>query len=225
MKFYGQWNPPEDEVAYRNYFEKDSKIGKGFFIECGAGPAGLACLSFEKNLGWSGLNIEASYIKYGALVRYRPDVINLCLGLSDKCGINTFTDVVRAPGGGAGIGSFSFGKALKDLLDKWQCEYLSFEVLSLTYAKLMEIISDIEHVDFFSLDADGYDLQVITGMHGARVLPDVMSIEYPVVGFNNVKNAMEKLGYNYNFVSYNNAFFSKEVRDNWWGATERMSDI
>lgn len=224
MKFSGQWNPPEDEVAYRNYFEENPKVGQGFFIECGAGPAGLACLSFEKNLDWNGLNIEASYIKYGALVRYRPDVYNLCLGLSDKCGLYTFTDVVKAPGGGAGIGSFVLGKTLKGLLDDWQCEYIDFKVLSLTYAKLMEILPDIDHVDFFSLDADGYDLQVIAGMHGARVLPDVMSVEYPIVGFENVKQAMENLGYTYNFVSFNNAFFSHIIKDTWFGSTERIAD-
>lgn len=223
MKFYGQWNPKEDEVVYKNYFEENPKIGDGFYIECGAGPAGLACLSFEKNLTWGGLNIEASFIKYSALVRYRPYAHNLCIGLSNECGIKTFTDVIKAPGGGAGVGSFNFGDPLKRALDTYRCEYYSFEVLSLTYAKLIEIL-DIKYVDFFSLDADGHDLEVIAGMNGAKVLPDVMTVEYPIVGFKKTKQAMENLGYIYNFVSFNNAFFSHIEKDEWFGATEKFSD-
>ncbi len=62
-------------------------------------------------------------------------------------------------------------------------------------------------------------------MKNALILPKVVSVEYPIVGFNILKSAMENLGYNYNFVSFNNAFFSDEVRDNWWGTTERMDDL
>jgi hypothetical protein len=222
MEFYGQWNPKEDEVVYKNYFEENPKAGEGFYIECGAGSHGLACLFFEKHLGWKGINIEASPLKYLKLIDYRPNSFNLCFGLSDKCGIKTFTDVIKAPGGGAGIGSFSFGKNLKKQLDGWKCEYHDFKILT---SKLMNILPGINRIDFFSLDADGHDLQVIKGMRGARILPEIMSVEYPVVGFNNIKRAMEDLGYIYNFVSFNNAFFSHIKRDSWFGATKRMEDI
>jgi len=62
VKFYGQWNPHQDQVLYENYF-KDKR--NGFYIKCGAESMGTESYFFEMELGWKGINIEAS--KRGAL--------------------------------------------------------------------------------------------------------------------------------------------------------------
>src|SRR3989304_3789195 len=97
MQFYGQWNPPQDQVLYENYF-KDKR--NGFYIECGAESIGTESLFFEKELDWKGINIEASKREYARLIINRPNSINLHLGLSNKTGTLEFTEVVSAPGGG-----------------------------------------------------------------------------------------------------------------------------
>lgn len=226
MKFYGQWNPSEDEVAYRNYFS--DKKQPGFFIECGAGPHGAACKSFEANLNWGGLYIEASPLFFNALERdTKTDsrIRILWKGLSNKNGVATFKEIISARGGGGDNGSFEHHpEHLKELIG-YGCVFNPVEVEICTYATLIESSEYITDVTFLSLDVEGHELQVLDGMKGASILPEVMSIEYPISGFDNVKGMAEDLGYKFNFVSFNNAFFSHVDKEEWWGATGRMKDL
>jgi len=82
----------------------------------------------------------------------------------------------------------------------------------------------ISEIDLLSLDAEGHEIQILEGMIGSRVLPEVVCVEYPISGLDNIKSIMSEFGYNFNFVSFNNAFFSFIDKETWFGATERMPD-
>ncbi len=228
MKFYGQWNPPEDEVAYRNYFQNGPE--DGFFIECGAGNYGSACRFFEETLGWKGLNLEASPRMFKNLNESRTSKksLNLHCGLSNRSGTAIFTDIIRAPGGGGGNGSFSHHPKHKKILDGYGCTYEDIEVEIWRYRDLFDdlyYLGHIPYVTYLSLDVEGHELQVIEGMAGSVVLPDVICVEYTVSGLDNIRIALENLGYTYNFVSFNNAFFSHIQKDSWWGATDKLEEL
>ncbi len=218
--WHGQWNPPEDEVAYVNYFSDNRK---GFYIECGAGYMGKACVGFYRNLGWLGINLEASKYWFKSLQDIRPEAINLNMGLSNKEGIMMFRDIIVAPGGGHENGSFTHTPAHKKELDGYNCTYDEYEVPVTTISALVEKYS-ISEIDLLSLDAEGHEIQILEGMIGSRVLPEVVCVEYPISGLNNIKSIMSEFGYNFNFISFNNAFFSFIDKETWFGATERMPD-
>lgn len=223
--FYGQWNPPEDKVAYINYFlnERD-----GFFIEAGAGNFGNACRFFASQRGWKGLCIEPSKYAY-SLLKENSLVDTLWGALDNAVGYKKFTDIVSAPGGGNDNGSLQHTTYHKKELDSYRCVYETYEVPIYTYKDIIKNYN-IEHVDYLSLDVEGNELSILSSMMGcARFLPDIMCIEYPYVGLENLKNSCKNLGYEFNFVSFNNAFFSRigsfVANNNWYGATEPMKDL
>jgi len=51
-----------------------------------------------------------------------------------------------------------------------------------------------------------------------------MCIEYPYLDFKELLEVTSRLGYQYDFVSFNNAFFSKPgpKPNDWFGSTKRM---
>jgi len=233
MIFYGSHGkPPEDEVAYRNYFETLIIPEQGFYIECGAGIGGNACHFFEAILGWRGFNLEASSHKFELLKKYRIDPLstNLLCGLSNKNGHAIFTDVISAPGGGGDNGSFSHTPAHKKLLDGYECVYEDMQTEIWKYSTLfnnLHMLGHVPHINYLSLDVEGHEVQVLEGMKGSMVLPDVMSIEYPISGLDAVITAVKELSteYSFNFISHNNAFFSRFTKESWWGTTERIEDL
>lgn len=218
MTFYGQWNPPQDEVIYRNYFFNDEK---GTSIECGASSGGTST-HFFADKGWKCIFIEPSKYAFTNLLSYLKgdNLLFYNLALSNKTGIATFKDIISAPGGGNDNASLQHtDKHMQELLG-YGCKFEEYGVITFTYAELIK-----EPVDLFVLDVEGFELQVIDGMKDSEFLPKVVCVEYPITGFGNIFISMIALGYNFNFVSHNNAFFSFIEKDSWFGETERMEDL
>lgn len=218
MKFYGQWDPPVDEVLYRNYFP--DKMG-GFFVECGAGD-GIeenCCLFFEEQRGWKGINLEPSSVNYEKLIINRPNALNLHLGLGDRTCNAPFAMATGEPNGWSG---FEISPERRQECLEAGCMLKDIEAEMTTYKKLI-----VKHVDLFVLDVEGYELKVIDGMAGSKILPDVICAEHPLVGLKPLWGALAGLGYHKDFVSYNNAFFSRETARRgieWWGTTDVHED-
>lgn len=223
--FYGQWNPPEDQVAYLNYFYG---IRNGFCIEAGAGYYGLATKFFVETMGWEGLYIEPSKYSYRVLKENTKELTAYWCGLNNKSGTAMFTDIVSAPGGGNDNGAIHHSPYHKKELDGYGCVYETYSIPTITYKELIKTFN-VKKVDYMSLDVEGNELNVLEGMKGCKVLPDVLCIEYPYVGLNNLKDLCKSLGYTFNFVSFNNAFFSnvtsQPIYETWYGSTEPMKDL
>jgi FkbM family methyltransferase len=220
MKFYGQWNPPVDKVLYENYFKSTRN---GFFIEAGGydGVSLSCCKFFEDCLGWKGINIEPSRKQFSKLVKNRPKSINLNIGLSNRRGVLEFKDVISG-GAGAGNGSFEHGDEHMQELQRYGVQFLSYDVPTTTYVELIREQA-VSKVSLLCLDVEGFEIKALNGMKGADVLPEVICIEYSYLGLRRlIKFMNEKLGYHYNFISFNNAFFSKQPtkRTAWFGATD-----
>lgn len=220
MRFYGQWNPPVDEVIYRNYF-LDKR--NGVAIECGAAEFGDSCKFFEDELGWLCYNIEASKYTFGRLTENRPNSININAALSNKVNLNTpFKDIISAPGGGHGNGSLKHLPKHVEQLSGYGVVFEEYDVQTLTYKELVNLPVNYD-IDLLVLDVEGHELEVIEGMKDARTLPKVIVVEYPIVTLGALKESLKEFGYIFNFVSFNNAFFSfQENEKEWFGETELM---
>jgi FkbM family methyltransferase len=220
MKFYGQWEPPVDRVLYENYF-KDKP--SGFFIESGAydGIAMSCCLFFEETLGWKGINIEPSKTQFASLIANRPSSININMGLSDTEEVLEFTDTLSSGFGGEGNGSFKHGDEHIQELNGYRVKFESYSVPTISYKKLIKEYS-VEKVSLFCLDVEGFEFKVLEGLKDTNVLPEVVCVEYSYIGLKNLIYVMEKLGYCFDFISFNNAYFSREkINKQWFGATNK----
>jgi FkbM family methyltransferase len=221
MKFYGIGNPPVDEVIFRNYFPDKQD---GFFIECGAldGVTYSNCLFFEQR-GWKGINIEPSAIDYKKLIVNRPNALNLQVGLGDHDHKAMFALTIDGPVGQGGV---EWTPEQKQERDKYGCTFQDVKVQITTYRKLID--GNVKKVDLFILDVEGYELKVIEGMTGSKVLPDLICAEYGWVDFEDLRKMLIPMGYRFDFLSFNNAFFampSLPKKSIWFGKTMEMIDI
>lgn len=221
MRYYGQWNPPVDEVLFRNYFPERKD---GFFIECGAGDGVTLnnCLFFEQQ-GWKGINIEPSPETFEILKVARPNSINLNIGLSDHDGESVFTKTL----GSDCSGFITTHPKWEQELKAYGYKFEPTTIKVLTYRSLVHgepdkpPYPDIQ-AQLFVLDVDGHELQIIDGMKGTMWMPTVMCVEYTLVTLPALIERLLLFGYNHDFVSFNNAFFSlgpKQDKD-WYGKTD-----
>lgn len=225
MRFYGQWNPPVDKVLYENYFKEKRN---GFFIECGAyNGRGLSCCKFfEEFRGWHGINVEPAKNHFSALVKNRPNSININVGLSDKNETLKFRNTVcmKGKGKGAGNGSFQHNEAHLKELKGYGVTFDEYDVPTITYSKMIKD-NNVNHVDLMCLDVEGFEFRVLDGMNDASVTPSVICIEYSYLGLQNVIEKLREREYIFDFISYNNAYFHKSTLSipatKWFGRTNK----
>ena len=211
MTYYGQYfnGKQVDQFLYERYF-KNTK--NGFFIECGAAD-GLnlsSCKFFEDNMGWVGINIEASPVKYSKLLQNRPNsFLNLNKGLLNESGVYVFRDdTVDDPryAPGWGNGSFEHTENHFKQLDRMGIKLQESEVTTITFKELIEQVQPPK-VDLFVLDVEGVEPLVIEGMKESPVLPTHVFIEHEHVGLETCKNLMSELGYTCDWNDFCNSMY------------------
>ncbi len=212
MRFYGQWDPPVDKVIYEHFF-KDKR--DGFFIEAGAfdGLVESSCKMFEESLGWRGINMEPDPANYARLCINRPNSVNLQMALSDREGTTTFTRVIHPTmGEHFGNGSITHQANHRRLLQNEGCTFQECKIRTITYHDLLQLVP-ITKVDLMVLDVEGHELEVMNGMRGAPILPQVMCIEHGQLGIEAIEKGMREMGYTFQLTSANNAYYKKSGPD------------
>jgi len=169
----------EDKYIYENLFYK---VEKGTFIEIGAGDGIISSnsLFFEKNLNWNGILIEANPTFYKNLKKNRPNQhifdclvsdskIKLKFNLMDgTCGLCSGVDKTLAK---EHKDAFFYNKNWGEKSNKRQ---------ELMKPRTMQSILDevgILQIDFFSLDVEGHELNVLKSIDFSKTKINVILIE------------------------------------------------
>ena len=213
MKYYGQFNPPVDKILHTTYFPN---LLNGISIECGAfdGITESCTKFFEENYQWKTINIEPGPKIFKNLQKNRPNSINLELALSNNEDIKIFRNYNHPQlGYNWGNGSLSHTDDHREQLSKLcgKNNYVELSVKTKTYKQIINELN-LTHLDLFVLDVEGHEFDVIEGMIGCDVLPDVFVIEH-----GHQKNSdiiVEKLkclnaSYKLDAIHFVNSFFIK----------------
>ena len=128
----------------------------GFFIECGAnnGVDQSNTWYFEKNLNWSGILIEPLSKQFQELKKNRSKKnkffnLALCSSEIENILLMENNDLVS-----------------KSVIDSSKIANSKFEsVSSQTLTKILDEVSAPSLIDFFSLDVEGFEYQVIKGIN------------------------------------------------------------
>ena len=212
--YYGQFNPPVDKILHNKYFPNTFN---GTSIEAGAldGIWDSNTYFFEKHYDWKTINIEPLNNMYEKLKLNRPKSINLNYALGDKLE-DTYITNYKHPTLGNDWGNASIKhtdkhkKQLENMCGK--NNYVNQSIKTITYAKLIENLS-IKSLDLFTLDVEGYELQVIDGMKNAKVFPRVFVIEHGNINLQNILNKLDELPvkYSLDMISHVNSFFIQDI--------------
>ena len=60
------------------------------------------------------------------------------------------------------------------------------------------------------LDVEGFEMEVIKGMKDSKYLPNIMCVEFPHVGLENLKVVLSEMGYDFDVINESNAYFIKK---------------
>lgn len=207
MRYYGQFDPPLDRVLHERYFRDRSH--PGVFVECGAfdGLLECTCKFFEESLGWTGVNIEPSPPIFERLVANRPASRNVNAALASADGTATFHGIVHPEfGEQCTNGSLSHHPTHAAYIVEAGWQTCNYEVKTIAWTTLISR-TELSRVDLLVLDVEGAELDVVAGMRGASVLPEVFCVEHGHLGIRAVRDAIEPLGYRYDGGAEVNSFF------------------
>jgi FkbM family methyltransferase len=210
MRYYGQFNPPLDQLLHERYFVE---LRDGVFFESGAtdGVMESTCKFFEESMHWSGINIEPVPFLFQQLSLNRPQARNLNLALSNADGEATFTHAVHPVHGlQFGNGSLKHSTAHLDDLLRQGCKFLQFPVRTARYDELVNELADsgaLSRLDLMVLDVEGHELEALEGMREARLLPRVLCVESTISDRATLHAAVEALGYTFDVTMHNNSVF------------------
>ena len=147
--FYSQQN--EDRILFEKYFNYKN----GFFIELGAmnGVMYSNTKFFEDSLGWTGILIEPTN-QFESLKVNRPKCYNF------NCAISNFDGEIDF------LGNQALGGILHSMHDThrigWGLDKQTpYKVKSVPFYEITKNIK-VERIDFFSIDVEGGELEVLT---------------------------------------------------------------
>jgi FkbM family methyltransferase len=234
----------EELHILENYFNHKRN---GVVVECGTAEGHhMPSTYMENELGWKFIGFEIDPRFWPILLKNRPNGLNINLALSDS---NEFTDfTVSAWGGNSSLQlSEEHKKELISYKKTFQngTFFENIKVSTITWKTFINMYK-ISHVDHFILDVEGCEMKVLKGMEDSLVLPDVIQIEFSYSdplskikndelkedfsGFVILKHALEKMGYEFNYVHFNDAFYSKkdfwkdkQKPEKWVGESDEFS--
>lgn len=197
--FSGRGQGLIDKKLYETYF---NDWREGSCLECGAldGQSLSICKFFEDRLHWKRYNIEGNPTIFPTLLKNCPTSVNIPYILS-----NGEQEVVYF------VGNKKYAKLSKVLpVEKGENlikEYPEkiFRIPCITYKEFV-ILCGITKLDLFVLDVEGHEFEVLDGMEGATVFPEIMCIEEHKE-LDRLKERMSRFNYNFEFTSgYNHIF-------------------
>ena len=210
-KFYGQSN--QDEFLFERYFKNKKD---GISIECGAfdGVMESSTFFFEETMGWTCINIEASPPIFNMLNTNRENSLNFNFGLGNEETTLTFKHAIHPYHGKKfGNGSFKHKPQHEQLLNHEGCQFEEYNVVSTRYDNIIDKLMTDKFpnsiVDLFVLDVEGYEMEALEGMVNSKYLPQILCVEYPHVGLDQIKLFLENLNYKFDLTKDNNAYFIK----------------
>lgn len=178
----------------------DKKLSKflnfknGFFIEAGAndGITQSNTKLLEECYGWKGILIEPSPNLFSTLISNRPN--SKCF----QCALGSFQEDNTYL-----TGDFD-GKLMSSVNGVKGNRRSSIKVVTRSLQSILDEC-DIRHVNFFSLDTEGYEFNVLKGIDFEKTSFDYMLIEINFLHYTEIVHFLASKGYEMieNFSKYN----------------------
>tara|TARA_E500000178_G_scaffold238391_1_gene234878 strand:+ start:899 stop:1636 length:738 start_codon:yes stop_codon:yes gene_type:complete len=160
-----------EDIILKRYFENRKN---GFYVDIGAHhPYRYSNTALLREMGWSGINIEPSPDLIEKFYRFRPEDINLNLGVSFDQGEMIFYKFNEQL-----INTFSEDLALsRNGKNGWKItDKILIKTVSLCNI-LQENINENQKIDLLSVDTEGLDYEVIKSNDWNKYRPEIIVVE------------------------------------------------
>lgn len=165
--FPRHYSERNEEVIIRHFF-KDRR--DGFFLDVGAYHYKNASNTYylEKNLGWSGIAVDANGEFALGYKRNRPKTLFFSFFISDKSDEKADFLIVREPG------HLTKSTAVRDFVPEREVEEV--KVPTITLNDLLAGLH-VKKIDFLNMDIELWEPRALAGFDIERYKPDLVCIE------------------------------------------------
>lgn len=161
-----------EDMVLKAFYEGKKKY-KGYYVDIGAHhPYRFSNTAYFYKKGWQGINIEPTPSLIGFFNRYRKRDINLNIGISDTNSVITFYEFNEPA-----LNSFDRERSLSRQNDKHKIiAEKKIEVFSLKDV-LDKHLPAGRKIDFFTIDVEGLDLNVLKSNDWNKYVPEYILVE------------------------------------------------
>jgi FkbM family methyltransferase len=169
-----------EDMVLNRIFEGQEK---GFYIDIGAHhPKRFSNTYYFYKKGWRGINIDAMPGSMKSFNKVRPKDMNLEVGISSKEGILEYY-IYNEPA----LNTFN-GNLYKDLVDKGTYKLLGTKKVEVkTLKSLLDTHNINNKIDFISIDAEGYDFEVLRSNDWNKYRPTFILVECLLFDLDNLQ--------------------------------------
>jgi FkbM family methyltransferase len=171
----------EDAIVSKT-FQYFLPTQSGFYVDVGAfHPFKHSNTYVLYKAGWHGVNIDPRPGSKALFDRFRPRDVNIETGISDKDGTMTYHIVRDAPT----MNTFSKENLERlGMLDQIEGE---ISVPVMTFDRIEQSYFPGKRIDYLNIDAEGFEIEILSGVVSCDALPRVISIEQNgILSFNDV---------------------------------------
>lgn len=187
----------QDELLDTHVFKG---YNRGIFVDVGAwdGECFSNTLFFEKERQWSGIHIEPLQEQYQALVKNRPNAINLNVAVSDVEGQADFLSISGPTSMLSGLKANYDPRHLERINKETSAIPSTISTVSVPVRRLDSIFREhnVRRVHYLSIDTEGSEMNVVRSIDYDFTYIDVIGFENnyddktkPIIEF------LEKKGY------------------------------
>jgi FkbM family methyltransferase len=217
LKIKEQTNHPFEQVYYsqegeeiilRRFFNYKNR---GFFVDVGAHhPMRFSNTYLLYKMGWRGINIDAMPGSMHLFNRQRKEDVNIEAGISNQNNQLQFY-CFNEPA----LNTFDEKKA-NQIIQSHQ--YKLINTIQVNTIQLSEIldkhVKEKQEIDFFTIDAEGFDLQVLMSNNWEKYKPKVIVVEANLFDINNlasdeITSYLRNLGYSVFAKTYKSVFYAR----------------
>lgn len=173
--FKGQYK--QDEYVYNNFFAGQKN---GTFLDVGAhdGISLNNTFFFEKMLGWKGICFEPNPDVF-SILKLNRTAICLPIALSNVEGIAEFTKITGYSQTLSGLTKEyhpNYTDRIKEEAEEFKC---NAEIINIKTRTLNSVLEEYNftNIDFMSLDTEGSELKVLTGLDFNKFAVRVIAME------------------------------------------------
>lgn len=193
--FKNSYSQNKEDIVIANLLGEKRK---GFYVDIGAyDPSRFSNTKRFYLRDWRGINVEPDSVKIEKFYAERPEDINLNIGIAGRNGSLNFHRFEPNT-----LSTFS-----KDMAKEYQRQgYKLAETSKIHVFKLGDVLTkhhNSSDIDFFSIDTEGLDLEVLKSNDWKNFRPKVICIE----GGKSTDKFLESLGYQKVYKTPTNSIF------------------
>lgn len=161
----------EDVVLY-SFYEANPEY-KGFYVDIGAlHPFRFSNTQLFYEKGWRGINIDATPGSMKEFEKYRPEDINIEIGISNEA-----KDLIFYSFKEPALNSFNKEISKERISKGWE---LDKEIIVKTQSindVLAKYISSNKTIDFLTIDVEGLDFEILQSLDWMKYAPKFLLVE------------------------------------------------